>query len=135
MEQSILKSTKKVLHIGPDDDSFDLDIMTHINSAFSTLNDIGVGPTAGFAIEDDIAKWSDFLPNDTVQLGRVKTFVLLHSRLAFDPPSTAFLVEAAQKQLDEVTWRLNVKREESEWADPDPPSLIVVDGGDPSGEV
>lgn len=128
MEQSILKSTKKVLQIGDDDNSFDLDIMTHINSAFSTLNDLGVGPEAGFTIEDDAPEWEDFLPGaedveDKVQLSRTKTFVFLHCRLLFDPPATTFHLNAAQEQLNELTWRLNVRREGEEWVDPDPPVL------------
>ena len=55
MEDSILKSTKKILGISPDDDSFDLDVITHINSAFSVLTDLGIGPDTGFAIADDSA--------------------------------------------------------------------------------
>ncbi len=111
MEQSILKSTKKVLHIGDDDESFDLDIMTHINSAFSTLHDLGVGPLEGFAIEDMEAEWEWFVEDEPVQLSQVKTFVFLHSRLIFDPPTTTYHLNAAQEQLAEITWRLNVRRE------------------------
>lgn len=123
MEQSILRSTKKVLHIGADDTSFDLDIMTHINSAFSTLNDLGVGPQGGFSIEDELAQWSDFLPlaEDMATLSQVKTFVFLHSRLLFDPPGTSFLLEAMSKQIQECLWRINTRREESDWSDPNPP--------------
>lgn len=129
MEQSILTSTKKVLQIGPDDDSFDLDIMTHINDAFSTLNDIGVGPEEGFTIEDADPEWEEFLPDseDKVQLSRVKTFVFLHTKLRFDPPATTFHLNAAQEQLTEVTWRLNVKNEETDWVDPDPPVTVPDD--------
>ena len=47
MENSILLSTKKVLNVSPDDPSFDMDILTFINSAFSTLHDLGVGPVGG----------------------------------------------------------------------------------------
>lgn len=135
MEQSILTSTKKVLHIGSDDDTFDLDIMTHINSAFSTLNDLGVGPEIGFSITDDTAEWADYIPDEpenATQINRVKTFVFLSTRLIFDPPGTSYVLTALEKQLQEVTWRLNVKREESEWSDPDPGELVVIDGGDPS---
>lgn len=131
MEQSILKSTKKVLQIGPDDESFDLDIIIHINSAFSTLHDLGVGPEEGFAIEDEYVEWDSFLVEDIAQLSRVKSFVFLHSRLLFDPPATTFHLNAVQEQLKEVTWRLSVKREGAEWADPDPP-VLVVDGEDPA---
>lgn len=120
MEQSILTSTKKVLHVAPDDDSFDLDIMTHINSAFSTLGDLGYGPDNGFVIEDDSPEWDDFVPEalDKGEHSQVKTFVLLSVRLGFDPPTTAFMLEATQKQLEEVTWRLNVRRENKNWTSP-----------------
>jgi hypothetical protein len=134
MEQSILKSTKKMLQIGPDDDSFDLDILTHINSAFSTLTDIGVGPDGGFAIVDATAEWDSFLEDDLIQLNQVKTFVYLHARLVFDPPTTSFVQSSIEKQIEEVTWRLNARREAREWTDPDPrPAEVVefidVDGG------
>jgi len=141
MEQSILKSTKKVLNVAPDDTSFDDDILTHINSAFSNLTDLGVGPQGGFVIEDEEAEWASYFPNEDdpaklkVQLSKIKTIVFLRVKLLFDPPTTSYLLEAAQKQLLEAEWRLNVNREETEWVDPDPPeSVLVVDGGDPAGE-
>lgn len=139
MEQSILKSTKQVLQIGPDDESFDLAIMTHINSAFSTLNDLGVGPEDGFTIEDDVPVWMDFYTDSASQLNQIKVFVFLHSRMLFDPPTTTFHLSAMEKQLEQLTWRINVKREETAWIDPlaDRLSeddifgdLIVLDGGD-----
>lgn len=123
MEQSILKSTKKVLHIGPDDASFDLDILMHINSAFSTLTDLGVGPREGFAVEDAAVEWKAFLssPDDLPMLSKVKTFVFLQTRLLFDPPGTSFLLEAFDKQIQESLWRISTRREETNWVDPDPP--------------
>ena len=60
MEQSILNSTKKILGIAADYTVFDHDIITHINSAFSTLTQLGVGPAAGFMIEDESTEWDDF---------------------------------------------------------------------------
>lgn len=121
MEQSILKSTKKILGVDPADDSFDLDIITHINSEFSILTDLGVGPEEGFAIEDDSVEWGAYLPEDPVMLTKVKTAVYLRTRLLFDPPTVGFLLEAAKEQLREAEWRLNVNRETTEWVDPDPP--------------
>lgn len=128
MEQSILKSTKKVLQIGPDDTSFDLDILTHINSAFSTLTDLGVGAQVGFAIQDDTTLWAAFLPlsGDLVTLSKVKTFVFLHTRLLFDPPAASFLLMAMEKQIEECLFRISVNREANAWVDPDPP-IVVVD--------
>lgn len=142
VESSILTSIKKMLNVAEADESFDQDIIIHINSAFSTLNDLGVGPQAGFAIEDKEMVWDEFVPNDAdnmVQHQRIKTYVYLKTRLIFDPPTLPPVASALQAQLDEVTWRILVKREETDWIDPDPPSedaleVGVIDGGDPSGE-
>lgn len=131
MEQSILKSTKKTLGIGDDDPSFDLDIITHINSAFSTLHDMGVGPEEGFAIEDEDPEWGEFL-DDTIKLSKVKTVVFLRTRLLFDPPTSSFLLDSIQRQLQEAEWRLNVNREETAWVDPDPPTELSTQSGGPS---
>src|SRR4051812_34136377 len=107
MEQSILKCTKKLLSVSPDDTSFDLDIITHINSAFSVLADLGVGPENGFVIEDDSSEWASYLSDDPIKLSQVKTVVYLHTRLSFDPPTVGFLLDATKELLKEAQWRLN----------------------------
>lgn len=119
MENSILISTKKTLGIAADYTAFDLDIITFINGSFSTLTQLGVGPAGGFAIDDDTAVWTDFIGDD-LQLNAVKTYVHLRVRLLFDPPTTAYLTDAFNKQIEELEWRLNVHREETGWTDPDP---------------
>ncbi len=47
MERSILKSVKKNLGLEPDYDVFNGEIVMHINTAFSTLNQLGLGPSGG----------------------------------------------------------------------------------------
>jgi hypothetical protein len=130
MEQSILRSTKKALHVSPDDDSFDLDVVTQINSAFSTLNDLGVGPEDGFIIEDDAPVWEDFLSGDKVQISQIKTFVTLKSRLGFDPPAAGFLLTAIESQIQELVTRISMRRENAEWTPPVEEVVDVIDGGD-----
>lgn len=125
MEQSILKSTKKVLGIGPDDHSFDQDVLTHINGAFTILHQLGVGPDDGFWIEDDSIEWADFFPDETI-LSQARTIVYLRVKLIFDPPSTSYAIAALENQIKEHEWRLNIERESTEWRDPDPP--VVVNG-------
>ena len=119
METSILTSTKKILGIAGDYTVFDLDIITHINTAFSTLTQLGVGPVEGFMIEDDQAVWEDYIVDD-LQYNAVKTYVWLKVRQLFDPPTTSYLISAFEKQIQELEWRLNVHREETGWVDPDP---------------
>lgn len=127
MEQSILTSTKKILGIAEDYTVFDLDILTHINTAFSTLTQLGVGPADGFAIEDATAVWADFDPvDDHLNFNSVKSYVFLKVKMLFDPPTTSYLISASEKQIEELEWRLNVHREETEWIDPEPPIVPAV---------
>lgn len=107
---SILDGTKKALGLAPDYDVFDPDIIMHINSVFSTLNQLGLGPEEGFRIENADATWDTFL-GDNQQLNSVKTYVYLRVRLIFDPPTTSFVMEALKEQLREYEWRFNVYRE------------------------
>lgn len=110
MSDSILTSVKKVLGIAEEYTAFDPDIVLHINSVFSTLNQLGIGPEVGFAIEDKEDLWSDFLGND-IRLNSVKTYVCLRVRLLFDPPATSFVQDSMKRQIEELEWRLNVHRE------------------------
>ena len=106
MEESILGSIKKLLGITEDYTHFDQDIILQINSAFSALNQLGVGPEAGFSIEDGSAKWIDFM--DDPRLNFAKTYVQIKVKLAFDPPTSSTLTDSYNRQLDEITWRLTV---------------------------
>lgn len=117
MEESILKSVKKLLHLPPDYEQFDLDVTIHINSAFATLHQLGLGPTDEFIVEDDTKVWSEYIGSDKY-IQSVKTYVYLSVRLVFDPPATSFAIAAFEKQLSELAWRLNVQREEEKWQDP-----------------
>lgn len=45
---SILTSIKKLLGITEEYEHFDQDIIMHINSVFSVLTQLGVGPAEGF---------------------------------------------------------------------------------------
>ena len=113
MEESILRSTKEVLGVAQSYTVFDQTIIFHINSAFSTLHQLGVGQDQGFAISDENNVWSDFVlaPDTEASLSMVKTYVFLRVRMLFDPPTTSFLLDAMSKQIQEHEWRLNVARE------------------------
>ena len=51
--ESILTSIKKLLGINADYNHFDPDLIMHINSVFSILTQMGVGPANGFSITGD----------------------------------------------------------------------------------
>lgn len=50
MTESILVSIKKLLGIADEYTQFDTDIIIHINSVFSVLQQLGIGPEDGFKI-------------------------------------------------------------------------------------
>lgn len=126
MEQSILLSTKKILGLPADYTVFDHDVITHINTAFSILTQLGVGPINGYMIEGAEEMWDEFLPPLDPQYNSVKTYVYLKVRQLFDPPQTSYLISAVDNQVRELEWRLNVHREETAWVDPDPPEGIAA---------
>lgn len=121
MISSILTSIKKNLGLLEDYTAFDEDILLHINSVFSTLNQLGIGPVEGYMIEDKSATWDAFLGSDP-RLNSVKTYVYLRVRLLFDNASmTSYLMGSMKEQIQELEWRLNVQREGESWTDPNAP--------------
>jgi hypothetical protein len=136
MIPSILTSTKKALNLDPTYTVFDEDIILMINGVFGTLNQLGVGPELGFQIEDSTKNWDLYLSNDPRQ-NDIKTYMFLRVRLLFDPPATSFLLTAVENQIKELEWRINERREETQWVDPNPVNEeildedSVIDGGTP----
>ena len=107
METSILTSIKKMLGVAEDYTEFDEDIITHINSVFLNLTQLGVGPEEGFMIDDDTAVWEDFI-DDSIQLQAVKTYMYLKVKLLFDPPLSSSVTESFTRMIAELEWRLKV---------------------------
>ena len=105
--ESILTSIKKLLGITQEYTHFDADIIMHINSVFMILNQMGVGPEQGFIIEDDSAKWTDYL-SDPFEIQAVKTYIYLKVRMVFDPPANGTIMNAIKESIAELEWRLNV---------------------------
>lgn len=112
MQTSILISIKKMLDIVEVDNHFDTDIIMHINSTMMTLNQLGVGPESGFLITGVAEKWNDFLL-DPLDYAAAKSYIYLKVRLIFDPPSNSFTVDAMERQIKEIEWRLNVNAEKA----------------------
>lgn len=105
---SILTSIKKLLGITEEYTPFDPDIIMHINSVFLTLYELGIGPPNGFSIEDDTAEWHDYISNNDILLGAVKSYMYLKVRMLFDPSLTSAVTELMKEQAKEFEWRMNV---------------------------
>lgn len=127
MEPSILKSIKAVTGYEIDD-AFDTDIMMHINTAFATLTDLGIGPPNGFEVNSVEQTWTDFfgepdpdlLPvqDKDLTLNRCKTYVYLKVRSYFDPPGTSYHLTAHKEMVEELEHRISRRREETQWRQP-----------------
>lgn len=129
MTNSILLTVKKMLGIAEEYHAFDIDILTNINAVFLSLNQFGIGPQLPFQLplmsnsntdndefgdenEEDptvTATWDDFLGDQKEYLAGVQTYVYLRTRLLFDPPTNSFLVDAIQKQCEELEWRFTIQ--------------------------
>lgn len=107
LTQSILLSTKKMLGIPAEHTQFDPDIIMHINSVFDILNQLGVGPEEGFAIEDDTAVWTDYTTD--AGLNQVRSYMFAKVRMIFDPPTSGIVMGSLEKVISEMEWRLNVE--------------------------
>lgn len=107
---SILDSIKQVIGVDADYTAFDIDVIISINSAFGSLKQLGVGAESGFAISDNTMLWEQYC-QDIVYLGMIKQFIIMTVKIAFDPPATSFGLDAIRKQLEELSFRINVEAE------------------------
>lgn len=105
--ESILTSIKKRVGIAADYTHFDEDIIMDINSVFSRLNQLSVGPSEGFRITGADEVWTDFLGDDKT-LEAVKTYVYLKVSLTFDPPASATILNARERMIKEHEWLFTV---------------------------
>lgn len=108
MDDSILNTVKKMLGSDPTYEAFDVDLIININMVLNILNQLGVGPAAGFAITDASQTWSDFI-SDMSKLEMVKTYVYLKVKQVFDPNQNSNITQAYDNQIKELEWRLNVQ--------------------------
>ena len=76
--ESILLSIKKLLGITPEYTIFDTDIIIHINSVFTILNQLGIGPDEGYVITGANETWDDYVPKESrVRIESLKTFIYI----------------------------------------------------------
>lgn len=108
ISESILTSIKKLLGIDENYTHFDADIIMHINSVFSILTQMGVGPANGFSISGKDDTWSAFITDKPNIFSLVKSYVYIKVRLLFDPPLSSAAIESINRQISEFEWRLFV---------------------------
>ena len=110
MNSSILSTIKKLIGLDVDYTPFDEDIKVFINGAMMVLQQLGVGPLQGFTVTDFTQTWDEFLPSD-IMLEGVKQYIYLYVKMAFDPPASSVVMDAMEKQKQELEWRLREQAE------------------------
>lgn len=106
--ESILDYVKKNLGLAHDYEHFDVDVLTSINSTLLTLNQIGLGPKEVFFITDHTSKWNQIF-EAREDLEAAKYYIYLKVRTLFDPPANSYVLDAMERQIAELEWRLRTQ--------------------------
>ena len=101
---SILETIRQMIGPSVTYDVFDTDLIIHINSAFSRLCQLGVGPETPFRITGTDETWDEFIPG--VMSDDIIQYVYLSTKLIFDTPASTNVTGVIQKQLDMLEWTL-----------------------------
>lgn len=104
MSTSILDDVKHTLNRTPDDTSFDQPLIMFINGVFADLNQLGVGPVAGYQITGRENTWDEFYTDP--RLNAVMTYVYYKVKLAFDPNTIGAVMTAYKEQMETLEFRL-----------------------------
>lgn len=105
--ESILVTIRKGLGIQEDYDGFDNEIIMAINTAIMSLNQLNIGPVDGFSVTGIDETWTNL---DTgTDIAAMKSYILLKTKLEFDPPATSFVIASMERQIKELEWRLMVQ--------------------------
>lgn len=110
ISDSILESVKKLIN-AEGDEYFDTDIIIHINTIFSVLQQMGVGPEEGFSIDDKTSTWDEFTEDEPL-FNMVKSYMAIRVKLLFDIASAnSYYINQLQAQADELEWRIKTAAE------------------------
>ena len=86
---------------------FDEEVRPNLEQFGTNCLRVGRRLQEGFVVTDETQNWGDYTADSTV-LNLVKTYITLKVRLIFDPPLTSSVLEAMNKEISQLEWRLNV---------------------------
>lgn len=103
--ETILSDVKRMLGIQPEVDEFNIDVTSHINGAFFTLYQLGIGPSTLFII-DATTEWSSF--KSVIPKNVLLDYLYLKTKLVFDPPAASNIFEAYKDRIMELEFRMSI---------------------------
>lgn len=104
LNSSILDDVREACGVVQGYDIFDNQLINDINSAFSTLHQLGYGPVGGFSIDDSTTKWNELIKSNRFNF--IKQYVIMKVHLMFDPPTSSIAVNQLNKEIEEYEWRI-----------------------------
>lgn len=105
---SVLSSVKKLIGVPVNEESFDVDIMLNINAASSTLFQLGVLERP-YTITSKEDTYDDLISGASEDvINQIKMYFVYKTRLGFDPPSSATLIEVLKEMIKESEYRLMI---------------------------
>ena len=107
MEESILTTIKNMLEIDLDDDCFDEELVTYINTCFIILKQVGA-IDYDFYVIDRTTSWADLLKDKASSFQSLKTYVYARVKILFDPPSSSTL-SSYENLIRELEFRLGME--------------------------
>lgn len=111
---SILQDIRLTVGPGDGSDVFDRDLKIALNAAIADLLDVGVHNSQAFVVTGDSETWEQLL-DDGIQEEDAKTYVMLQTRITFDPPANGTVMQAYKEQSEKCLWRVRerllIKRE------------------------
>lgn len=106
-EPSILKSIRNAVGLDAEDDSFDGELLMHINGGIMTLNQNGIGRPV--IVMDDNATWDELKDPSQDYANEmfvaVKSYIFVKTKILFDPPPPS-TIKYMSEAVDEYLWRL-----------------------------
>ena len=106
MEGPILSSVKELLGISYEDESFDFEILMHINATLAILFQMGVEEVGDTPVIDITTTWRELF-GDRTDLEMVKTYIYFKVKSMFDPPTNSAGLESLNRVMKEFEWRIN----------------------------
>lgn len=112
--EKILTTIKLNLGLGEDYIVFDREVMNAINMALFDLDQLFDRTLVkDFALETGEETWGQYVSEETFKMfSTIPTYITQKVRLVFDPPSNNFTIEAIERQLARMEFRLTVRDDE-----------------------
>lgn len=118
VEDTILGTIKKLIGIDYEYTKFDMDIILHINTAFSILSRISSVVKQGYRIIDNNNLWAEYT-DDPELLSLVQEYLYEYCKIKFDPPTSSMVMEAMKESIKELEFSIEIYSKTKEDKDAD----------------